>query len=448
MNRTLIIDTPKSEGKEVLVKGWVHTRRDHGKLIFLDIQDRSALIQSVVNPQASKEAYAIAQEVKSQYVIEATGIVKKRPPSAINKELPTGEVELEIMSLSVLARSQELPFDMGGKTLSLQLPTLFDYRSFTLRHDSIKPIFRVQEGLMEGFRKASKELGCTEVFVPTISASSTEGGADVFRFPYYEHEAFLTQSPQLYKQIMVGVFERVYLVSHAYRAEPSVTTRHLSESIQLDLEIGFIDSLEDLLDAMEFVFSSMIRFVQDACKKELKELGVVSSIPNNIPRLKFKEAQEIITKRIGGNRKSELDLAPEDEREISAWAKEEHHSDLLTITHFPTKKRAFYSKPDPQNPEYSLSYDLLYKGTEVSSGSERISDYAELVKAMKNRNLDPQNFGIYLQAFNYGLPPHGGFSFGLERTTMKLLNLSNIREASLFPRDMERIDERFSSKSS
>ena len=448
MKRTLIIDMSKNEGKEVFIKGWVYTRRDHGKLIFLDVRDRSALLQAVVNPQVSQVAYDAAKNLKPQYAIEAKGMVKKRPEGAVNKELPTGTIELEVSSLVVLSCASELPFDMGGKSLNLQLPTLLDSRSLTLRHDAIRPIFKVQEALMEGFRRAAQKLGCTEVFVPTISASSTEGGAEVFRFPYYKHEAFLIQSPQLYKQIMVGVFERVYVVSHVYRAEPSVTTRHLTESIQLDLEIGFIDGLNDLLDAMEGMYKSMIFYAQDTCKQELKILGVAPSvIPDTIPRLTLREAQKIICNRTGIDHTNELDLYSEDEKALGAWAKEKHGSDLVTVTHFPTKKRAFYSMPDPKNPEYSLSYDLLYKGVEIASGAQRISDHKELVEAIEKRGLDPQHFDMYLQAFTYGLPPHGGFSFGLERTTMKLLNLANVREASLFPRDMERVDKRLSSGS-
>src|SRR3989344_6722466 len=282
MKRTLIIDMSKNEGKEVFIKGWVHTRRDRGKLIFLDVRDRSALLQAVVNPQVSQVAYDAAKNLKPQYAIEAKGMVKKRPEGAVNKELPTGTIELEVSSLVVLSCASEFPFDMGGKSLNLQLPTLLDFRSLTLRHDAIRPIFKVQEALMEGFRRAAQKLGCTEVFVPTISASSTEGGAEVFRFPYYEQEAFLIQSPQLYKQIMVPVFERVYVVSHAYRAEPSVTTRHLSESIQLDCEFGFVD-FEQLLDLLEIIGVAMLKTVEEKCSEILKNYGVEKIAFGKIP---------------------------------------------------------------------------------------------------------------------------------------------------------------------
>jgi nondiscriminating aspartyl-tRNA synthetase len=336
---------------------------------------------------------------------------------------------------------------MGANELNLELPTLLDYRSLTLRHQRVADIFKVQNEVAKAFRNAAEELGCVEVFVPTISASATEGGAEVFKVDYYGHNAFLTQSPQLYKQIMVGVFERVYTFSHAYRAEPSVTTRHLSEVVQLDVEIGFIDKFEDLLDALEFVGTSVVSHVAKKCEKIMAVFGVDQPlIPTHIPRLTLAQAQEIIFEFSSGERdpRGEQDLNATDEKYICDWAKKEKQSDFVTITHFPTKKRAFYSLPDPKNPEVSLSYDLLFRGLELSSGSQRVNDYQQLIGIMKDRKLNPENFKMYLQAFEYGIPPEGGFSFGLERLTMKLLELQNVREASLFPRDMERVDERLS----
>jgi len=325
------------------------------------------------------------------------------------------------------------------------LPTLLDFRSLTLKHETIRMIFAVQAALAEAFREAAHKLGCMEIFVPTIAAGATEGGAEVFPVDYYGHQAFLTQSPQLYKQIMVGVFERVFTIAKAYRAEPSVTTRHLTEATQMDVEIGFIEKFEELLDALEFVGTEMIKSVSGTYEYVLKHFGVETPlVPTHVPRLTLREAQEIVTKRTGRDLSRENDLNPEDEKEICAWSKETHKSDFVTITHFPTKKRAFYTMPDPQNPEYSLSYDLLFRGLEILSGSQRIHSHDELVAAMKKKGVNPDNFAMYLMAFKYGMPPEGGFSFGLERLTMKFLELSNVREASLFPRDMERIDERLS----
>lgn len=443
MNRTLVIETVGLVDQEVLLKGWVKLRRDHGKLIFLDLWDRSGLIQMVVNPAVSKEGYENAQELRPEYAVEVMGKVNKRPSNAINKDLETGEVEIEVREIKILAKAETLPFDMGAKELNLELPTLLDYRSLTLRHQKVQPIFKVQQAIVEAARKTAKEIGCTEVFVPTITSSATEGGAEVFRFEYYGHPAFLVQSPQLYKQMLVPVFERIFTMSHVYRAEPSVTTRHLAESTQIDCEIGFIE-FEELLDILEVFATKMIKDAEEESKNIIKKFGVEKISFGKIPRLTLRETQEIIFKETGRDNRKEKDLAPQDEVDICKWALENHQSDFVTITHFPTKAKPFYTKPDPQNPDYSLSYDLLFRGVEVMSGSQRVNDFEQLVSAIKERGMDPKNFGMYLQAFEYGMPPEGGFSFGLERLTMKVLNLTNIREASLYPRDMERVDERFS----
>lgn len=445
MKRTLIRDTVEEVGKQVLVNGWVRIRRDHGKLIFLEVEDRSAKIQVVVNAKVSDTAYKKAQQIRPEDAVEIIGKVNKRPENAANKDIITGTVELEATDITVLAKSETLPFDMGAKMLNLELPTLLDYRSLTLKHESVQMIFKIQASIAEQFRKAAAALDCTEVFVPTIAAGATEGGSEVFPIDYYGHKAYMTQSPQLYKQIMVGVLERVYTIAKAYRAEPSVTTRHLAEATQMDIEIAFIKDFSELLDALEFVGTTIIKNVSEKHADILEYFGVEKPlIPTKVPRLKLKEAQEIVGKRTGRDLSNELDLNPEDEKEICEWARQEYKSDFVTITHYPTKKRAFYTYPDPEDPEYTNSYDLLFKGIEILSGSQRINDYGSLVKAMEKKKVDPKTFGMYLMAFQYGMPAEGGFSFGLERMTMKILDLANVREASLFPRDMERVDERFS----
>ena len=441
MTRTLTINTLSKIGEPVLLKGWINTRRDHGKIVFMDLRNRTGLIQVVMSPE-------LAGDLHSEDVISVTGLVKARPEKLVNSNLATGSVEVEAQNVELVSKAAELPFDMGGKTLDVQLPTLLDHRSLTLRHPKVRSIFQIQEAVMAGFRHAARELSCTEIFVPTISASSTEGGAEVFMVDYYDQKAFLIQSPQLYKQMLIPTFERVYLISHAYRAEPSVTTRHLSESIQMDCELGFV-SFEELMDALEFVGRNTLDRVRVTHPEILKEFSVPElKIDSPVPRLTMRSAQEIIKERTGVDHTTEPDLMPEDEREICRWALEKHNSDLVTITHFPTKKRAFYTAPDPANPEFSLSYDLLFRGVEILSGSQRVSDCGQLVQIIKERGLNPDNFAMYLMAFKYGMPPEGGFSFGLERMTMQILQLGNIREASLFPRDMERVDFRFSAVAS
>ena len=432
----MISETSKNEGKKVKIQGFVHLVRAHGKIAFADIYDRSGILQVVGGEEVAN--------LRPQYVVEIEGTVNLRPEKMVNDKIETGKIELSVEKVTVLSVSEEMPFDMGGEELNLELPTLLDYRTLTLRHPKVKEIFKVQAAVAEGFRNAAIELGCTEIFVPTISASATEGGAEVFKVDYYDHKAFMTQSPQLYKQMMVPVFERVFTIAKAYRAEPSVTTRHLSEATQMDCELGFV-TFEELLDALEFVGSKTLKNVEEKCEKILEDYGVPKlQIPVKIPRLTMREAQKIILKRTRVDHTSEKDLDPEDEKEICKWALEEKGSDLVTITHYPTKKRAFYTKADPKDPEYSLSYDLLFRGLEILSGSQRVNEYKDLTTVIKDRGMDPKNFEMYLQAFKYGMPPEGGFSFGLERMTMKLLDLGNVREASLFPRDMERVDFRLS----
>ncbi|MBI3397270.1 aspartate--tRNA(Asn) ligase [Candidatus Woesebacteria bacterium] len=436
MERTLVKDTVKKAGEKVKVEGFVATRRDHGKIVFIDLVDRTGILQIVGSKELS--------ELRPQYAVSMVGTVLKRPGKMVNEKIATGTVELQSEKVEILSKSEELPFDMGGEELNLELPTLLDFRTLTLRHPKQKDIFRLQEAVMEGFRKAAKDLACTEIFVPTISASATEGGAEVFKLDYYGHDAFMVQSPQLYKQMLIPTFERVFVISHAYRAEPSVTTRHLSESIQLDCELGFVD-FNELLDSLEFVGSETLKYVAENCKEILQEFGVdAPRFGKKNPRLTMREVQEIIKERTGADHTNESDLTPEDEKEICEWALKEHGSDLVTVTHYPTKKRAFYTMPDPKNPEFSLSYDLLFRGVEILSGSQRINDYKELVEVIRAKGMNPKNFEMYLQAFKYGMPPEGGFSFGLERITKQVLGLMNIREASLFPRDMERVDIRFS----
>ena len=438
MKRVLNIESVKLIGKKIKIAGWVHTRRDHGKIVFLDLRDRSGILQVVLDSK-------MAEGIKEEDVLEVEGEVKERPKEMINPKLETGSVELKAEKIKVLARSQKLPFDL--KNLKLSLPKLLDFRPLTLRNEKQRAIFKIQREIIDSFRKTMKDLGFFEFEAPAIVASATEGGAEVFHVDYFDKDAYLAQSPQLYKQILVSVFERVFTVCKAFRAEPSMTTRHLTEYISLDCEMGFIESWEDLLEACEMVIKNIFSDVEKNCKKELEIWGAkVPEIREKIPRLKLREAQEIIFKRTGKDKRENPDLDPEDEKEICNFVKEKFNSELVFITHFPTSKRPFYTFEDPENPEYTLSFDLLFRGLEIVTGGQRINDYKYLVKKMKRFGLDPKNFKYYLQAFKYGMPPEGGFAIGGERVTKQILGLENVREASLFPRDLQRVDLRLKKK--
>lgn len=438
IDRVLALECSSKTGENVKICGWVQTRRDHGKIVFLDVGDRSGVIQVVCSGE-------VGGDLHPQDVVCIEGKVNKRPENLINPHLPTGTVEVQALKVEVLSKAQELPFDLGGKDLDLQLPTLLDYRSLTLRHPKVKTIFKVQEVIIDAFREALQKKNFVEFQAPVIIPQTAEGGAEVFEVNYFGHKVYLSQSPQFYKQILVGVFERVFSVNKTLRAEPSVTTRHLTEVTTLDAEFGFIESWTDIMDMAEYV----IKYIFDRVDKECSEaLGLydatVPKVSEKIPQVKLREAQEIIFKRTGRNHRNEPDLDPEDEREIYRWSVEEKGSELVFVTHYPTNKRPFYTFEDPDDPGYTLSFDLIGRGTEWLTGGQRIHELDKLVERAKERGVDLKKSELYMQAFKYGIPPEGGFSFGSERITMGILGLSNIREASLFPRDMERVDVRLS----
>ena len=437
MERTLAADTKKKIGEKVVLKGWVATRRDHGKIVFIDLIDRSGIVQVVGNGKLS--------ELRPQYAVEITGKVQKRPDEMVNAKIATGTVEVSCEDVKVLGKAEELPFDMGGMELNMELPTILDYRALTLRHPREKAILKVQEVVIDSFREALKEKDFSEFQSPTIIPETPEGGADVFEVKYFDHKVYLAQSPQLYKQIMVGAFERVFTVNKVFRAEPSITTRHLTEVVSLDAEFGFIDSWLDIVEMAEYTVKFMLKSVAEKCAKELEAFGAETpKIKDKIPHLKLREAQEIIYKRTGVDHRKEKDLAPDDEREICKWALEEKGSELVFISHYPTKSRPFYTYPDPEDPEYNQGVDLIGRGLEWMTGGRRIEDYNTLVEHAKEWGVDAQKIELYLQAFRYGMPPEGGFAFGAERITQGILGLKNIREAVAFPRDTERVDLRLS----
>ncbi|OGE20653.1 aspartate--tRNA(Asn) ligase [Candidatus Daviesbacteria bacterium RIFCSPLOWO2_01_FULL_43_38] len=438
MERTLILDCNEKVGGTVKVCGWVQVRRDHGKIIFLDVLDRSATIQVIAQGD-------MAKDLRPQDVVCIEGEVSKRPENLVNSNISTGTIELQVKSIEVLSKAEELPFDMGGKDLDLQLPTLLDYRGLTLRHPKVKAIFKVYEVVVDAFREVLKKHDFTEFQSPVIIPQTAEGGAEVFEVKYFDYKAYLAQSPQFYKQILVGVYERVFTVNKTLRAEPSVTTRHITESVTLDAEMGFIDSWTEIMDEVEYVIKHIFKRVEEECESALKLHGVtVPKVPASIPRIKMRDAQEIIYKRTGVDHRKEPDMAPDDEREICKWSLEEHGSELVFVTHYPTKKRPFYTMPDPEDPEHTLSFDLIGRGVEWLTGGQRLNDLNQLTKNANKRGVDLRKSELYLQAFRYGMPPEGGWSFGSERITQGILGLANIREATLFPRDMERVDVRLS----
>lgn len=439
MQRTLIGNLGQHVGEAVSISGWVDVRRDHGKLVFLVIRDRSGNVQAVVSAK-NEAAFQTASELRGEWVVRLQGEVKERPES-MRKDEQNGSIELGISSIEILGKAQELPFDTDAE---LNLDTLLDYRPLTLRRAHERAIFKVQAEIVRAYREFLNGQGFTEFQAPKFVGDDAEGGGNIFKVEYFkDRNAYLATSPQLYKQIMVGVFERVFAAGNVFRAEKHATTRHLNEYTSLDMEMGFIEDHTTIMDMEENFMRFLMQRLSETCAEEFVLLGAtLPEVPEQFPRLKLREAQAIITKETGVDCTQEPDLEPEHERWLCEWAKREKGSDFIFITHYPVSKRPFYTYEDEQDLGFTKSFDLLFRGVEITTGGQRIHDYETLLKKLEQKGLSPENFSFYLQAFKYGMPPHGGWGMGLERLTEKLLGFENLREATLFPRDMNRIDVR------
>ena len=445
-NRIYIEDLKDNIGKEVTIAGWVDVRRDQGKLVFIDMRDMTGKVQCVVLPN-HKEAIEQIKEVRTEWVLKMTGLVNKRPEKNIKAEVLNGDIELEILSLEILSSAAPLPFDMSLDGYNLELTAELDNRALVLRQPKIQAIFKVQETVIDSFREFMKKNKFFEFQAPAITPATAEGGAEVFQIDYFGKKAYLTQSPQLYKQIVMSAFERCFSVNKVFRAEPSSTTRHLTEIVSLDAEMGFIDSWTDVRDMAEETVRFVLKQIESKNKEHLKLLGAtIPKMLDKTPTLSLKEAQDKIFQNSGRDVRGEKDMNPEDEREICEIIKKETDSDFVFIYGYPTKKKPFYVYPSKEDPEYNEGMDLLCRGVEWLSGGRRINDFMELMEHVKIWKMDPAKIKMFLEAFKYGVPPEGGFAFGAERITMQILGLKNIREAAMFPRDMNRIDERLSTE--
>ncbi len=434
--RTLIVDLGQSIGQEVTIKGWVSVRRDQGKMVFFDFRDRSGSVQGVVLPKS--EAIETAKEVRSEYVVSVTGLVNKRPEKNINAGVQNGDIELEVKQIEIISKS-EIPFELGTE---VNLDTHLDHLPFTLRSQRSKDIFTMQASTLDAYRNSLKNQGFVEFVAPALVGGDAEGGAAAFKVDYfYDKTAYLATSPQFYKQIMVGPFERAFTVAKIFRAEKSATTRHLSEATCLDFEMGFIEDENEPMDVLEQAVKDTVREVASKHANIFERFNTKPPLmPEKFPVFTLAEAQDLVAKEYNRTIEDTMDMSPEDERQICEYAKEKLGSDFVFITRFPTKKRAFYTYEDPSEAPLSRGFDLLFRGLEINSGAQRMHDYEALVARMKERGLDPEKFSFYLQAFKTGMPPHGGSSTGLERMTARMLEIPNVKEATSFPRDMNRID--------
>ncbi len=330
------------------------------------------------------------------------------------------------------------PFELRRPIVNAQLPTLLDHAAVALRHPARRALAHIAASSASGFRTALERAEFTEVFTPKVVAAATESGANVFPIDWFGRRAFLAQSPQFYKQIMVGVFERVYEVGPVFRAEPHDTVRHLAEYLSLDAEMGFIRDHLDVMTVLRDVLAAMIGAVAESAQPALRLLDLVlPAVPSDIPTLSFDEAQRLIEASTGRQTVGEPDLSPADERRLGDWAAAEHGSDFVFVTGYPMAKRPFYTHPDPANPAISNSFDLLFRGMELVTGGQRLHRYQDYLDALRGQDLDA--FEGYLEAFRHGMPAHGGFAIGLERWVARLAAVSNVREVTLFPRDLRRL---------
>ena len=427
--RTLSSQLPHRVGERVLVEGWVHAIRKFGGVNFLILRDRAGQMQVVLAPDQVQELSGL--QVESVVAVEGTVAEETRASRG---------VEIRDAGVRVIAPVTEiLPFEINKKILKPSLDVFLNHASVGLRHAEKVSTFRLYADLLAGFRDYLLALDFTEIHTPVIVGSATEGGANVFQFEYFGKTAYLAQSPQLYKQIMVGVFERVFEVGPAIRAEPHYTTRHLNEYLSLDLEMGFIRSYEEIMDLLIDLLENMVQTMVDRHPADIEGLSIQLPRFGDVPRIRFREAQQIILDRHEEDRFEEPDLSPQDERWIGDWAEEEFGTDFVFVTHYPTAKRPFYAMPDPEDSEYSLSFDLIFRGQELVTGGQRINTYDQLIEQMEKRGISPDPFEGYLEAFKFGMPPEGGFAIGSERLLMRLLAAENIRETTLFPRDVGRL---------
>ena len=418
-------------GKTVKMNGAVHNIRDMGEFAFVILRKAEGLVQCVYEDGKTD---LDLKELKEESAVEVTGVV------ALEERAPQG-FELRLTGIRVLSQPAEtMPIAINKWKMNTSLETRLSLRPVSLRNVRERAKFKVQEGIVRGFREFLSGQGFTEVHTPKIVSRGAEGGANVFKLNYFNKKAELGQSPQFYKQMMVGVFDRVFEVAPVFRAEKHNTTRHLNEYIGLDFEMGYIDSFEDVM-AMETGFLKYtMELLKKDYKKELDMLDIDLPSITQIPQVRFDEAKQLVSEKYNRKIRNPFDLEPEEEVLIGRYFKEEYDSDFVFVTHYPSKKRPFYAMDDPADERFTLSFDLLYKGLEITTGGQRIHDYQMILEKMAKRGMDPEDIKDYLMIFKYGMPPHGGLGIGLERLTMRLLDEQNVRETSLFPRDVTRLE--------
>ncbi|MBR5191920.1 MAG: aspartate--tRNA(Asn) ligase [Clostridia bacterium] len=427
-------DFAKYNEQVVTVKGYIHRIREMTGFSFIILRTHNQTIQCVYAPEFS--SYRFDETITEETCVEVKGKVVCSKDAKGNDRY-----EIQIHDIKVLSRPKELlPIVVNKKQLdNIQLNTILDLRPISLRNPKQRAIFKIQEGIQRGFREFLSKNNFTEIHSPKINFAGAEGGTNVFKLDYFGKEVFLAQSPQLYKQAMVGVYERVFEIAPVFRAEHHDTSRHLNEYISMDFEMGFIDSFEDIMNMETGALKYIMNLLKTEYQNEVELLKIDIPEIDSIPSMKFMEAKELLMKKFKYQPTDMKDFDPQEEELLGKYAKKELNSDFIFITHYPSKKRPFYTMDDPNDPEYTLSFDLLFRGLEITSGGQRVNDYDTQVAKMVKCGMNPELFETYLMFHKYGAPPHGGLGLGLERLTMHLLGFKNVREATLFPRDINRV---------
>ena len=411
--------------RAVTLHGMVHALRDLGGVTFLTLRTREGLVQCVCPRRP--------EGVREECAVSVSGLLRPEPRAP-------GGAELAEARFTVLSRPAAPPPVPLSKKSSLSLDTELSLRPVTLRAPRARAVFRIQAAVCRAFREFLQEEDFTEIHTPKLGRAGAEGGSSQFRVDYFGRKAVLAQSPQLYKQVMVGVFERVYEIGPVFRAEKHATQRHLNEYTSLDLEMGFLRSFTDLMALEQGFLRRLVDLLRREYAGELALLGAELPDAQHIPAVRFDEAKRLAAEAYGYAIREPYDLEPEEEQHIGRYAKEVWGSDFVFVTHYPGRKRPFYTMDDPEDPRYTLSFDLLFRGVEITTGGQRIHNYGQQVEKLKARGMEPEDFSGYLLFHKHGAPPHGGLGIGLERLTMQLCGLDNIRRASLFARDRTRLE--------
>lgn len=419
-------------GEVVTIKGALHNIREMSDFAFIIVRTARELIQCVYSPEFSD--FRLSEDIVEQAAAKVTGKVVKSETRDGSERY-----ELQIHNIEILSKPADIPpVVISKKQVVCDLSVNLDNRPVTLRNPKERAIFKIQEGIQRGFREYLTLQNFTEIHSPKINFAGAEGGTNVFKLDYFGKTVYLAQSPQLYKQTLVPVYERVFEIAPVFRAEHHDTSRHLNEYISMDFEMGFIESFDDIMNMETGVLKYIMNLLKTEYAPEVELLKVDVPEITAIPCIKFKDAKELCVKKLK-NITDMKDFEPEEEAFLGKWAKQQYNSDFLFVTHYLSKKRPFYTMDDPEDPEVTLSFDLLFRGIEITSGGQRIHDYNMQVEKMKKLGMNPEEFETYLMLHKYGAPPHGGLGLGLERLTMHLLGFKNVRYAAMFPRDINRV---------